>query len=498
MLLAAIVTDALAASPHFAIQVTDEATGRGVPMIELETVNQVAYVTDSNGFAAIDDAELMGRRIFFYVRGHGYLFPPDGFGAYGRALEVQPGGKAELKVQRINISERLYRITGEGIYRDTQMLGRARPFPPPNGQVAGLDSVQTARYAGRVHWFWGDTLQMAYALGHFRMSGATSPLPGPQTFDPAVGVPLAYEVGENGFARPMWPPVPGQPAALVWSDGFIAVPDGAGRERLLAHYSQRLGLERQLAHGLSVFNDETRMFDELRVLPAEERWRFPKGHPTRGRDTLDGYVLFRAEAEAHAPFLAVRARATVEALLDREGYEAFTCLRAGSREVEREADGRAIWAWKRDAAPLTQQTEAALLRSGKLHGEETRYQVRDAATDKPIELHAGSVRWNAYRKKWLLLAGQRGGSSMLGEIWLAEADEATGPWRTARKIVTHDRQSFYNPVQHDFLDQDGGRLIYFEGTYTNEFSGNPAATARYQYNQIMYRLDLSDPRLGAR
>ncbi len=486
----ALIARGRGAGPVFGIRVTDETTGRGVPLIELETVNRVGYVADSAGYAAIDDPELMGRRIFFYVRGHGYLFPPDGFGSYGRALEVKPGGMAQLKVQRVNIAERLYRITGEGIYRDSELLGLPRPFPANNGLVAGQDSVQTAIYGGRIHWLWGDTARMEYALGHFRMSGATSLL----TFDPAVGVPLEYYVGENGFARPMWPAVPGKPAALVWSDGFIAVPDRTGRERLVAHHSQRLGLTQQLGHGLSIFNDETRMFDELRTLPADEPWRFPKGHPVRGRDALDGYILFRAEAEAHAPFLAVRARATLESLTDLPSYEAFTCLRPGSREVERDASGAAVWAWKRDADPLTQKTEGQLIRDGKLRAEDARYQVRDVETGKPIEMHAGSVRWNAYRKKWVMIVSQRGGTSMLGEIWFSESEDVTGPWRAARKNVTHNRQSFYNPVHHDFLDQEGGRLIYFEGTYTNEFSG-PVATPRYQYNQIMYRLDLSDPRL---
>jgi hypothetical protein len=485
----------LDASPYFAIHVTDGATGRGVPMIELETVNRMTYVTDSAGNAAIDDPELMDRRIFFYVRGHGYLFPPDGFGSYGKVLEVKAGGRAELKVQRVNIAERLYRITGQGIYRDTELLGLPRPFPPNNGQVAGQDSVQTALYGGSIHWLWGDTARMDYALGHFRMSGATSALPGPQGYDPAVGVPLQYFVGETGFARPMWPVVPGHSAALVWSDGFIAVPDRTGRERLVAHYSQRLGLNEELAHGLSIFNDETKSFDELRALPRAEPWRFPKGHPTRGRDALDGYVLFRATTESHAPFPAIRTRATVEAIADLASYDAFTCLRPGSREVERDAAGKVVWAWKRDTAPITQKEEAQLIRTGRLRAEEARYQVRDIETGKPVDLHAGSVRWNAHRRKWIMIVGQRGGTSMLGEIWFCEADEVTGPWRTARKIVTHDRQSFYNPVHHDFFDQEGGRLIYFEGTYSNEFSG-PIATPRYQYNQIMYRLDLSDPRLG--
>ena len=46
------------------------------------------------------------------------------------------------------------------------------------------------------------------------------------------------------------------------------------------------------------------------------------------------------------------------------------------------------------------------------------------------------------------------------------------------------------------FDKDGGRVIFFEGTYTHTFSGNATATPRYDYNQIMYRLDLSDARLA--
>jgi hypothetical protein len=37
-------------------------------------------------------------------------------------------------------------------------------------------------------------------------------------------------------------------------------------------------------------------------------------------------------------------------------------------------------------------------------------------------------------------------------------------------------------------------VIYFEGTYTHDFSGNPETTPRYEYNQVMYRLDLGDVR----
>ena len=47
--------------------------------------------------------------------------------------------------------------------------------------------------------------------------------------------------------------------------------------------------------------------------------------------------------------------------------------------------------------------------------------------------------------------------------------------------------------------RDNGQLIHFEGTYTNDFSGNPEKTPRYNYNQMLYRLDLTSAALkGAR
>ena len=88
------------------------------------------------------------------------------------------------------------------------------------------------------------------------------------------------------------------------------------------------------------------------------------------------------------------------------------------------------------------------------------------------------------------------GTTLLGEIWYTEALTPLGPWSDAVKIVSHDNYSFYNPKQHPFFDQAGGRVIYFEGTYTHTFTNNPDQTPRYDYNQIMYRLDLADPRLG--
>jgi hypothetical protein len=157
--------------------------------------------------------------------------------------------------------------------------------------------------------------------------------------------------------------------------------------------------------------------------------------------------------------------------------------------------GRVRYSWRRGTPPIGAQDQAKLVKQGLLASHEGLLQLHDAATGKAVIAHAGSVYWNEYRKRYVMIAVEIYGSSFLGEVRYAEGQTPIGPWKKAVKIVTHDKYSFYNPKQHPYFDQDGGRIIYFEGTYTHTFSGNEQRTPRYDYNQIMYRLDLADERL---
>jgi hypothetical protein len=38
-------------------------------------------------------------------------------------------------------------------------------------------------------------------------------------------------------------------------------------------------------------------------------------------------------------------------------------------------------------------------------------------------------------------------------------------------------------------------VLIFEGTYSQTFADHPEPTPRYDYNQMLYRLDLDDPAL---
>jgi len=487
---------ASAASPqdYFGIEVLDEQTGRGVPLVELLTVNHVVHVTDSAGSIAFNEPGLMDRKVFFHVRSHGYEFPKDGFGFAGQALDVKRGGSVTLKLKRLNLAERLYRITGQGIYRDSVLLGMKPPLAEPvlNAEVLGQDSIQPVRYRDKLHWFWGDTQRARYPLGQFHMSGAVSDLPGKGGLAPSVGINLKYFTDAEGFSKRMAPfPEPG----LVWIEGVFVVPDETGRERLVGHFSRRKDLAEEYEHGLVVFDDERAHFERLQPCEQSNRWRHPQGHIVRQREGGVEYLLFST------PLCTVRVPATLAAVRDPAKYEAFTCLTPGGNfwggesALERDSNGKLVWGWKRDTTPVGQAEELAFVRAGKIKPAEARFNVTNADTGKPVTLHAGSVNWNPFRNQWVMIAVEQGGTSFLGEVWYAEAPSPTGPWRRAKKIVTHDKYSFYNPRHHAFFDEEGGRFIYFEGTYTREFSGNPVPTPRYDYNQIMYRLDLADPRL---
>ena len=464
-----------AAPDYFQIQVVDGQTGRGVPLVELETVNHLRFVTDSAGRVAFNEPGLAGQTVFFYVRSHGYEFPKDGFGFAGTRLKIEPRGKAVIKVKRLNVAERLYRITGEGIYRDSILLGEKTPLAEPlgSGQVSGQDGALMAPYRGKLFWFWGDTSRLKYPLGHFWTSGATSERPGSGGLDPAEGVNLRYFADAEGFSRPVCRL--GVKEGPVWIDGLLTLADETGRERLVCHYAHMKSLDEMLDHGLAVFNDDKAVFEKIAGFKLGDRSRCPHGHPIRRREADGDYLYFGN------PFPVTRVRADLKQLADPAGYEVWT--RGG---------------WKREANPFDAVAERTLIKAGKLKPDEARFQPVDVDTGKPLEMHYGSVCWNGFRKRWVMIAPARGGGpSFLGEVYYAEAPELTGPWLRAKKIVTHDQYTFYNPVQHPFFDQAGGRVIYFEGTYAETFSGNPVATPRYDYNQIMYRLDLADPRLDA-
>jgi hypothetical protein len=215
------------------------------------------------------------------------------------------------------------------------------------------------------------------------------------------------------------------------------------------------------------------------------------GHPfivrTEGQDYI--YIINHTGIE--------RVRADIRYLTDPASYEQFTAFApitlqdAAASTLDRNVANQLIYDWKSNAAPLNRKQQNELVESGRISKDEGLWQMEDVVTGNAVSLDPASVFWNEYKKRWVMIAYE-----FVGGVWYFEGDTPTGPWVYGRKIVSHDNYDFYNVGQHPLFDQDGGRLIYFEGTFTTGFSGNTNVTPLYDYNQMMYRLALDDQRLS--
>lgn len=428
------------------IEVADKANGWPVPLVELRTTHSVRLVTDNAGVIAFDLPELMGRETWFDVIGHGYEVPKDGFGYRGVRLTPQPGATLKVQVNRVNIAKRLGRSTGAGLFAESQKLGRELDWPESG--VLGCDSVQNAVHGGRLFWAFGDTTLARYPLGIFDMSSATTAPQPLASFEPPLRLKLDYFRDTNGRPRGV-APMPG--SGPTWVSGYVSLPDKTGTPRLVGSYLKIRPPMEAYECGLCVWNDRTENFERERVVwtnteASPKPPPVPEGHPLLWKDDAGKeWVLFGN------PLPRLRCPARFEAWADPATWEV-------------------------------------------LKPQET---LASAADGAPVKPHSGSVAWNAYRHRWVTVFMQTFGKpSAFGELWYAEAESPTGPWGKAVKILTHDNYSFYNPRLHPEFTPAGSPILIFEGTYTAEFADHPQITPRYNYNQIIYRLDLDNPALA--
>jgi len=289
-------------------------------------------------------------------------------------------------------------------------------------------------------------------------------------------VNLTYFVDAKGFSRNMLPlPRPG----LVWIEGMFTMKDETGHERLAATFTRQPGLKPPDERGVAVFDDAAGQFRVLAQLPL--RRGHTSSHPFRVTEGGITWLYF---------FPHQRVRDDWKALADPKSWESYTCLETGATfaaqnpRLERRPDGTLACGWKPDTDRITAGEERRLIARGLMKKEEAMFALRDAESGTETEASPSSVTWNEYRKKWILLAER------VGSVYYSESDRPIGPWDRALKIISHNNYNFYNVVQHPFFDQEGGRIIYFEGTYTASFSSAKELTPRYDYNQIMYRLRL--------
>jgi len=289
------------------------------------------------------------------------------------------------------------------------------------------------------------------------------------------------------------PMVPVENSNPYWLGGLVVTKDSSGRDRLLANYSKIEPPLASAARGLVEFDDDEKVFEIIREDTPEIVFS-SSGHVFNLVDEDIEYIYYFGAT-------LMRARNDYQTLINRAAYESFTCLKEGSRFecnedlIERDADGKLVYSWKKDTSPVGNDEQKELVKEGLINADKRWIQFFDAESGDEVVRHGSCTYWNPYRQRWVMVLSQLFGTSCLGELWYAEADTPLGPWAYATKILTHDTYSFYNPVQHPHFAKENGRKIFFEGTYTKQFSGNEIGTPRYDYNQIMYMLELDDARL---
>lgn len=454
LLLTALITwwmgGLLMAAVPCRVEVVEKGSGWPVPLVTLRTTHDVTFVTDNAGVIAVDQPELLGREVWFHIVSDGYEVSADGFGYRGVRLRPEPGATLRVEVSRTMVARRLGRLTGAGIFAESQKTGRDLDWVESG--VFGCDSVQTAVHRGRRFWLWGDTTLPHYPLGVFHSTGGMTAVQPFSSFEPPLR--LAFDLFRDAQGRPSkMTPMPGK--GPTWATAMVSLPDREGTPRLVCSYMKIRDHLEEYEWGLAVWNEASREFERWKVL-----WKktpdslkpppLPRGHAVPWKDEAGReWMLF-----AH-PFPLLRCPATFEAWQDPASWETLSA----------------------------QETVPAA---------DTGVSIRPHTG-----VHSGGIGWHAWRGRWVSVFLERGGKpSAIGELWYAEADAPTGPWGPAVKVVTHADYSFYNPCLHVDLSPGDSPVLLFEGTYTREFSGNPVPTPRYNYNQILFRLDLDDPRLA--
>lgn len=444
---ALLTVSAWAASPGLCrIQVVEQSSGWPVSLVELRTTHNCSFVTDNDGVIAFDLPELMGQEVYFEVSSPGYEVRADGFGYRGVRLTPRPGEQLKVEVQRTAIAKRLGRLTGAGLFAESQKLG-GLPDWQESG-VVGCDSTQNAFYKGRLFWLWGDTTLAKYPLGIFNASCATTEFNPLTSGSPPLKLPFNYFRDGKGAPRGV-ANIPGE--GPTWLSGMVSLKNASGEEKLVANYVKIKPPLEAYESGLTVWDDAEQSFQPYKVLwkktPAQAKAPpVPEGHAVLWKDAGTNWILFGN------PLPALRCEANFEAWSDPARWEILK----------------------------PQPT------------------IRSAGDDTEIKTHTGSIAWNPWRKRWVTVFMQsRGKPSAFGELWYAEADSPLGPWGPAVKVLSHQNYTFYNPKLHPQFSASNSPALYFEGTYTMQFSDQKRPTARHDYNQFLYRLDLDDTRLKA-
>ena len=261
------------------LTIVEKGSGRVVPALMFHTSFAMRCVTDNDGAIAIDAPDIIGKDTWFGIEGHGYELKKDFIGNAGFGVKSKPGGTERREVDREMKAVCLGRLTGSGIFAESQKLGRRKDWREP-GDMRRYD-VQCVPLGSRVLWIWNRAL-MADGSSACVVGGTTDPAELTQPEPPVVPsykpVPGEKELFAPLFEKPDW---------KVSLSGVAMLPDSAGKRHLVAVYTRYDSDEKAMEMGLCEFVKARRRFCVVKALWERDgrqdvsREDLPVGHAVR-------------------------------------------------------------------------------------------------------------------------------------------------------------------------------------------------------------------------
>ena len=491
---------------YYRIKLVDVETGKGVPLVMLRTNNYVQMVSDSAGNIAFYEPGMMDTPVWFSVLTDGYelaLNQGDNFYFYdapydsGVVLTPTADGSTIIYLSRKQVAQRLYRLTGAGLYRDSYLTNALEDIPATcksplldaHSGVTGQDTVMTAVYKNKVIWMWGDTVcpisarqNNCNSYGMYTV-GATSPVLTSSTTRTAscskaqlppdlhyYGVDSDKDTLDNGTHFPHMSPMAAFPPLNdnTWIADLIVLNRGEVTESLYANYYKNPGDGESTANGttpitgICKWNDTSSSWFEIGDIWPTNNF-LDGGHTIQllgPNERHDGYVYFNS---------GYRVLAKEEYIIDYRSYEQF--------------------------------------KDGKWVKPSSNSDIGGTGNDSGVNI--ASIEWNDYLQQYIMIAEG-------GIIRMGFSSNLTGPWNNLITVGTHSMSgtSCYNLIQLPHMDCDDSSVIHFACTYTSMWSDSihtpdkpstwtsclfglnnkvncAPVTPRYEYNNLIYAVDLS-------
>ena len=408
------------------VTIVEKGSGRVVPALEFRTSFAMHFATDNDGVIALDAPDVLGKRTWLGIDGHGYGLNKDFIGNAGFAFTPKPGESERHEVNRDMKAVCLGRLTGSGIFAESQKLGRRSDWLEP-GDMQRYD-VQCVPLGRRVMWIW-NRATMADGSSACVVAGATDTEAFPPAEPPVVP---AYKpmTGASGvfvplFERKDW---------VVSLSGVTLLPDTNGKRHLVGVYTRSDDGGKPLERGLCEFSAKKRQF-----LIVKSMWEKSGRKDVPFDDFPVGYAVRRAESGADGSVLFCNPFPVVEV---PHSYEAW---RSGGRN------------WKKHDLP----------------------EVEGGA-------RSGSMAYVPAVRRWVAVYQAK----KPGELRLAKSDSPFGPWETEKVVSFGGHAFENPVIHGYAITPESKRIFFEGTLTNRGGEGKRGYIPRVLDNQLLFRLDL--------